>query len=125
MKTKGWLIAKAVVCILFGIGYVVLPKTLASIAGTELLPGGALMAQVFGAAFIFEAIVLWMARNEAGTNKALRGIILGVFVSNAIGFVVCLLAVLNGVTNAFGWSYVGLYLVFGLAFLYFLVKNPE
>ena len=81
------------------------------------------MARLFGAAFIFEGIVLWFAKGGAITEKPVRGLVTAVVVSNAIGFIVTLLASLSGVWNALGWLSVGLYLVFGLVFAYFLFKK--
>ena len=123
MKLSYWMAAKAVVEIIFGIGFVLMPTTVASVFGMDLSPSGALMAQLFGAAFICEGIVLWFAKGGAISEKPVRGLVIGVVVSNAIGFIVCLLATLAGVWNALGWLSVALYLVFGLAFAYFLFKK--
>ena len=49
---------------------------------------------------------------------------LGLFVYDAIGFVVALAAVLSGVMNFFGWAVVGLYLVLALGYGYFQFKKP-
>jgi len=120
MKLSYWMAAKAVVEIIFGIGFVLMPTTVASVFGMNLSPSGALMAQLFGAAFIFGSIVLWLARNAPSSEAAIRAIVTAVVVSNAIGFIVTLLATLSGVWNALGWLPVLLYLVFGLGFAYFL-----
>ncbi len=124
MKLSIWMAAKAVVCIVFGIGFVLMPQYLGSIYALSLDPSGALMARLFGAAFIFEAIVLWLPRNAPSSDAGLRAIVMAVAVSNAIGFVVTLLATLSGIWNALGWLPVLLYLVFGLAFAYFLFAKP-
>jgi len=120
MKLKYWMAAKAVVEVIFGIGFVLMPATLGSLFGMNLDPSAALMAQLFGAAFIFGSIVLWLARNSPSSEAAVRAIIIAVVVSNTIGFIVTLLASLSGVWNALGWLPVALYLVFGLGFAYFL-----
>lgn len=120
MKLKYWMAAKAIVEVIFGIGFVLLPVALGSLFGMTLNSGGALMAQLFGAAFIFGSIVLWLARNLTESDVAARAIIIAVVVSNTIGFIVTLIASLSGVWNALGWLPVALYLVFGLAFAYFL-----
>jgi len=120
MKLSYWMAAKAVIELVFGIGFVLMPVTVGSVFGMNLNPSGALMAQLFGAAFIFGSIVLWLARNAPSSDAALRAIVLAVVVSNTIGFVVTLLATLSGVWNGLGWLPVGLYLVFGLGFAYFL-----
>lgn len=120
MKLGRWMAAKAVVEVVFGIGFVLLPAFVASIFGMDLSPAGTLMARLFGSAFIFGSIVLWLARNAPSSDAAVRAIVIGVVVSNAIGFVVTLMASISGVWNALGWLPVGLYLVFGLAFAYSL-----
>ena len=120
MKLNYWMAAKAVVEVVFGLGFVLIPATLASIFGMTLSPSGVLMAQLFGTAFIFGSIVLWLARNAPSTEVAIRAIVIAVVISNAIGFIVTLLSTLAGAWNALGWLPVLLYLVFGLGFAYFL-----
>lgn len=117
MSLKLWMILKAIVVVVFGIGFVVVPVLLGSVFGLNLDKQGALMAQLFGAAFLFEAIVLWLGKNFPWPEA--QKIVIGVTLSNAIGFIVTLIATLNGVWNALGWLPVGLYLVFGLVFAFF------
>ena len=125
MKLNYWMGAKAIVEVVFGIGFVLMPMTVGSMFGMDLGASGALMAQLFGAAFIFGSIVLWLARNEPLSHAAVRAIVVAVVISNAIGFLVTLIASLSGVWNTLGWLPVLLYLVFGLAFAYFLfMKRP-
>ena len=120
MRLSYWMAAKAVVEVIFGIGFVLMPKFMGGTFGMNFDASAALMAQLFGAAFIFGSIVLWLARNVDLDDVAGRAIVVGVVVSNAIGFIVTLMASLSGVWNAMGWLPVALYLVFGLAFAYFL-----
>jgi hypothetical protein len=120
MKLKFWMVAKAIVVAIFGVGFVLLPGILASIYGMTLDAAGTLMARLFGGGFIFEAIVLYLSRNTDRDDVANRAIVIGVVVSNIIGFIVCLLATLAGTWNALGWLSVALFLVFGLVFAYFL-----
>src|SRR5512143_770477 len=124
MRLSYWMAAKAVIVAIFGVGFVFIAPVLLALYGLEASPATRLMAQLFGGAFIFEAIVLWMSRNLDLDDVATRSILWGVVVSNAIGFVVCLIATLSGVWNAMGWLSVALFLVFGLAFAYFLFMRP-
>jgi hypothetical protein len=125
MKLSTWMAAKAVIVMVFGIGFVLIPQPLGSLYALSLDPGGILMARLFATAFIFEGIVLWLAKNAQASDPTIRAIVIAVAVSNAIGFVVTLLATLAGVWNALGWLSVALYLVFGLAFAYFLFAKPS
>ena len=124
MKLSYWMAAKAVVEVIFGIGFVLMPKFMGATFGMDFDASAALMAQLFGAAFIFGSIVLWLARNIDLNDVACKAILIGVVVSNAIGFIVTLMASLSGVWNVMGWLPVALYLVFGLAFAYFLFMKP-
>jgi hypothetical protein len=125
MNLRFWMAAKAIVEVVFGIGFVAMPAYLADLFGMDFNDTGILMARLFGTAFIFGAIVLWLAQNAAQAEKALQAIVIGVILSNTIGFVVSLMASLAGTWNALGWLPVGLYLVFGLVFAYFLFSKPR
>jgi uncharacterized protein YacL len=120
MKLKYWMIAKSIIVLIFGVGFLLIPEILAGIYGMTFDAAATLMARLFAGGFILEAIILWFARNTDRDDAACRGILWGVVVSNTIGFIVCLLATLAGTWNALGWLSVGLFLVFGLAFAYFL-----
>ena len=118
MSLKFWMGLKAIIVVIFGIGFTVVPVWLASIYGMSLDKTGTLMAQLFGTAFIFEALLLWLAKNFPWPEA--QKVVIAVVISNVIGFIVCLIATLNKVWNALGWLSVGLFLVFGLVFAYFL-----
>ncbi len=122
MKLSYWMAAKAIIEAVFGVGFVLMPRIAASYFGMDLTPAGVLMGQLFGTAFIFGSIVAWLARNAR--SDVVQPILIGIVVSNAIGFVVTLMATLSGVWNVLGWLPVALYLVFGLAFAYFLFVKP-
>ncbi len=124
MRLNYWMIAKAVVVIVFGIGFILVPGVLGTLFGMNLTPAGTLLGQLFGTAFIFEGIVLWFSRNLTRSDVAMQGILLAVVVSNVIGFVATLLATLSNVWNVLGWLPVLLYLVFAVAFAYFKWVMP-
>jgi hypothetical protein len=54
-----------------------------------------------------------------------RAIILALFIYDAIGFIVSLIAVLSGVLNPFGWFIVATYLFFTLGFGYLLMAEKS
>jgi len=123
MKFSALMSIKAVVCLFFGVGLVLLPTTMMSLYGMTLDAGGALMAQFFGQAFFLLGLLLWLMRNtsDAPTVKAFS---ISLFLGDAVGVVVSLMAVLSGVVNALGWTTVALYLFIGLGFGYFWLKPP-
>ncbi|MFO7617120.1 MAG: hypothetical protein R6V75_07700 [Bacteroidales bacterium] len=120
MKINWWLIAKAFVEAVFGVGFVLFPVKLALLFGLNLDSGGALMAQLFGTMFIFGSILLLLGQRVLAVGQAGKVLVTAIVISNAIGFVITLMASLSGVWNALGWLPVGLFLVFGSGFAYFL-----
>jgi len=122
MTLRNWMSVKAVICVLFGVGFVILPGTLLSLYGISLDEAGIFITRLFGQAFILLGLLLWLARNttEPSTQRAFA---LSVFVGDAIGFVVALVAQLSGIVNALGWVTVILYLILALGFGAFLIAK--
>ena len=123
MKFSTLMSIKAVICLFFGLGEVLLTTTLMTLYGTTYNPGGAFMAQLFGATFILLGILLWLMRNTSDPSTV-KAFSMSLFLGDAVGFIVSLIAVLNGVVNALGWTTVALYLFIGLGFGYFWLKPP-
>ena len=114
----------AVIAILFGLGFILMPAQLVSFYGVELAPAGLLVAQLYGASLFGFGLLDWLARglNDSGAQQA---ILTGNFAADAIGFIFALIGQLGGVpeVNALGWSTVLLYLLLGLAFGYLRFFN--
>ena len=124
MKLSTMMVIKAIVCLVFGILFVLAPEPLMSFYGVTLGSGGILVARLYGASLIGNLLLTWFARNDAG-SQALRASVLALFVYDAIGFVVALVAVLSGVMNTLGWTVAGLYLLLALGFGYFQFVKPS
>ena len=107
MSLKTMLVIKAVVCLVFALLFLIVPGPLWAFFGVTLDSGGLLMARLYGASLVGNLLLTWFSQNDTG-SQALRAAILGLFVYDAIGFVVALVAVLSGVMNAFGWAVVAL-----------------
>ncbi len=122
MKLRNWMSAKAVIGVVFGLGFILLPDTLLSIYAISAGPGGVFMARLFGASFIVIGLLLWFARNTSESDTQ-RAVALAVFVGDAVGFIIALMAQLSGMANVLGWSTVALYLVLALGFGYFLLPG--
>ena len=118
MNLKFWMGLKAIIVVIFALGFLVIPVFMGSVYGMSFDEVGALMGRLFGVAFLFEAILLWLAKNFPWPEA--QKIVIATVISNLAGFLVSLFATLNGTWNAVGWLSVGLYLVFGLVFAYFL-----
>ena len=124
MKLKTLLIIKAIVCLCLGVPILFVPNFIYSIFGATLAAGGAFAAREYGASMMGILMLTWFARNsqESDTRWA---IILALFVYDAIGVIVTLVAILSGALNALGWLIVALYLFLALGFGYFLLSKRK
>lgn len=122
MKFNHLLIIAAVITLVFGLGFVLLPEQLLSLYGITLTAAGIFIARLFGAALIGYAVLNWLIKDteDAGARRAIA--ITG-SMHAAIGFVVFLIAQLGGVLNALGWFNVAIYLLLALGFGYFTIPG--
>ena len=124
MKLKTLLIIKAIVCLCLGIPILLVPNFVYSIFGATLAAGGIFAAREYGASMMGNLMLTWFARNSQESD-ARWAIVLALFVYDAVGFVVSLIAVLAGVLNPLGWMVVALYLLLALGFGYFLLPKGK
>ena len=120
MKLKTLLIIKAIVCLCLGLPILMVPNFVYSIFGATLAAGGVFAAREYGASMMGNLMLSWFARNSQ-ESEARWAIILALFVYDAVGFVVSLIAILSGGINSLGWMVVVLYLFLALGFGYFLL----
>ena len=108
----------AIIAVLFGLALVLIPTPLMSWYGVTLNDGGLFSTRVLGAAYLAIAIISWLVRNSPSSTE-LRAIVLALFVSNTISFIIAAIYKLQGVSNALGWTTVLIFLLMGLGFGYF------
>lgn len=119
MSLKLWMSIKAIIVVLFGLGFLLIPTSMATLFGTSTDDTGLLLARFFGMAWVFEAILLWLCKNFPWPEA--QKIVIAIFISNLIGLVLSLFAATTGLfTGIMGWLSVVLFLVFVLVFGYFL-----
>ena len=121
MKIKSVMSIKAIVVFFFGLGFLFITDTLMDLYGMNLNSGGITTGKLLGQMYILISLLLWLCRNTTDTNTK-KAFAISVTIGDAVGTVVCLLAVLSGAMNAFGWSAVAIYLLLTLGFGYFLLK---
>ena len=124
MKLKTLLIIKAIVCLCLGIPILFVPNFIYSIFGATLAAGGVFAAREYGASMMGILMLTWFARNSQESD-ARWAIILALFVYDAVGVIVTLVAILTGALNPLAWLVVALYLFFSLGFGYFLLPKRK
>jgi hypothetical protein len=107
-----------------GIPILIVPNFIYSIFGASLTVGGVFAAREYGASMMGNLMLTWFARNSQ-ESEAKWAIILALFVYDAFGFFVTLLAIISGALNPLAWLIVALYLFLALGFGYFLIPRRK
>ncbi len=117
-------IINSIVAFGFGLAFIVAPGATMGMYGPQLTPGGLLLAQLLGAAFISFGVLTFLARGSKDA-ASLAAITLAIAIGDAIGGVLCIIGTVGGAVNALGWSSVAIYLFLAAGFAYFrFVKQP-
>lgn len=123
MKLKHLLVINAVIALVYGISYQLVPTTVLSLYGVTTGPGEIFMSRLFGAPLIGIGLLTWFARNISDSETQ-RAIILSMLIYCFIGFVITIHGTVTGVMSTVGWTGVGIFLFFTLGYGYFQFKKP-
>lgn len=124
MKLSVLFIITAIIAIVFGVVFVIIPEQAYSLYGIESNMMLNYMGQLFGAALIAIGLIAWGSRNAADSD-ARKAIIFSFFIADTIGFVIALIGQLNQVVNAVGWTTVIIYLLLALGFAKFQFSKEK
>ncbi len=114
----------AVVSMLFGIGFVLMPGLVLSVYGADADLSFRYIGQLFGAALISLGVLSWSIRNAAD-SEVRKAAVSSLLVGEVIGFVLALIGQLNGALNVLGWSVVFVYLLLSAGLAYFHFASPN
>jgi len=124
MKLNVLFIITAIIAIVYGVVFVIIPGPVYSIYGIESNMMLNYMGQLFGAALIAVGLIAWGSRNAADSD-ARKAIIFSFFIADTIGFVIALIGQLNKVVNAIGWTTVVIYFLLALGFAIFQFSKEK
>ena len=123
MKLSNFLVVKAVISLVFGIVFALVPAVAMSLYGVTLDAGGIMMTRFLGACLIGIGLICWLDREA--DPKALQGITLALCIGDTVGFLVALVSQLSGLANALGWVNVVIWLLLALGLGYFRFLKPS
>ena len=112
----------AIGSLLFGLAYLLVPASVASLYGITLDPSSQ-YPRYFGSALLGFAAILWLGR-KVTSGPALRAILVGSFFASITGLVVTVFQALDGTGNSLVWSTVVIYLLLSLGFADFVFRTP-
>ena len=112
----------AIGSLLFGLAYLLIPTSIASLSGITLDPSSQ-YPRFFGTALLGFTVINWLGR-KITSGPALRAIIIGNFVAAISGLIVAVLQAINISGNIFVWVIVVIYFLLSLGFGDFVFRTP-
>jgi hypothetical protein len=122
MTIKLFLVITAVLGLVFGLGFALLPAQVLSTFGITADQALQHMARNFGSALLAIAAMSWVARNAAD-SVARRAIILALFIYFTLGSISILLFQLTGIPNNSAWFNLAFHIPLALVFGYFVFSK--
>ena len=125
MKLSAFMAIAAVLALVFGLAFILVPTQTMSLYEITLGVGGQWVGRYLGSAFLGIAVLTWLVRKSQQGN-ALRAVILGDLVVSVTGLIVAVLNKISGQGNALVWSTVVIYifLTAGFGYFYFAKTKP-
>jgi hypothetical protein len=118
MNLKILFVITAVVTLVFGVLFIVIPDQVYSWYGINGDMQLNYMGSLYGALLIGIGLIAWLGRNAAESDSR-KAIVLAFFIADLIGFIIALVAQLHNLVNSMGWMTVAIYFFFTVAFGYF------
>lgn len=124
MKLTTLILIMALLSLVWGAGFILLPGPMWLMYGLILDASGIYVSRELGAIFFTLGVVLWLARNYLELHTQ-RAIAIGLFIGNVLGFIVTLVGQFSTGVNAMGWVGAVLYLLLALGFGYYALRSPR
>ncbi len=125
MRLRSLLLLGMVLAFLFALALLLGPAIILKFFGLTGSPTEALLAQVIGAGLIGVGIVSWFAKDFTDA-QATQAVVMSLFISGAVAFVVTVLGILAKVTKGGNvWIVAILFLVFAIGYAYFQFFGPR
>ena len=120
MKISTLMMIAALIALIFGLGFILVPVQAINLYGNTLEGVGVFVARYFGASLLGLAFLAWLNRNEPS-----KGVQTGFFAAMVLGLAVSVYDAIAGTHNALVWLNVVIYLLLALGFGYFSFMKKD
>lgn len=114
----------ALVAVLLGVGFLIVPSRVLGQFGVDEYAATRLVSQFFGTAMVAIGLLLWFAKdvNEASLQK---GMGVAALVGAIAGLAISVVGISTGILRSNGWMAIIVYVLFGLGYVYLLFLKPK
>jgi nitrate reductase gamma subunit len=118
MKLRNLYLLNSVICLVFAIGFLLMPSITLNLFGMDYTKDAAMLGQLIAVELVVGGLITLLARDVTDA-KARTAINTGNMVAGVLGIVVALNGTLTGVFGWFGWVILAVYAFVAVAFAYF------
>ena len=124
MTIKTFFTIIAVLALVHGVGFVLVPEQVAASYGMAISASTVLMGRLFGAALLGLGLIFWFARD--GSPESVRGVLIATIVGDTVGLIVVVMGTTAGTLNSMGWVAALIYLFGAAGSGYFVMtQSPQ
>jgi hypothetical protein len=123
MKRETFFAIVGIAAMLFGLGFLVAPDLTLRMYGVPTDPHNLMQSRYFGSTLLGLGLIFFLARDTQDA-KAIRALLVGGLVGNAIGGAISATAV-GSLQNGLAWGSVVIYVAFAVGALYYLVVAKQ
>ena len=125
MNAKLYFTVAAILAVIYGIGFLVIPADLLVLYGTPAPDARIILtAQYFGVALLGLGLTVWFVR-DCPDAATVRGVLIGSAIGDVVGFVITGWGMMQGLLNATAWSSLVIYGALALGAIYLLLAAPQ
>jgi len=124
MDTKLYLTIAAIVLILWGLGFFLIPAELGATFGVPPEPHNIVTGRFLGSVLLGLGVITWFARDFRDWAAA-RGVLIGLVVVDVVGGIINIWATIQGLFNALAWGSTIVNVLLLLGALYFLFTGSR
>lgn len=124
MDTRLYFTIAAIVAILFGIAFLLVPAQVSVVYGLIPNPSSVLSDRFFGSALLAWGVILWTAR-DFSEAAAIRGVLIGSVVGQIVGGAVNVWGTVRGLFNGLAWTTTILYVLLLIGAIYCLAASER
>jgi len=126
MSYKFLFVLNALVSVVLGAVFLIVPSRALDFFGTETYAATLLVARFFGSALVAVGLVLWFAK-DAAEESIQKGMGIALLVSSVLGLIINVIGVSpsSGVIRSNGYITIIVYVLFALGYAFMLFLKPK
>ena len=114
----------ALIAVLLGLGFLVVPSRLLGQLGVDEYAATKLLSQFFGTAMLGLGLLLWFVKDVTEGNLQ-KGMGIALLIGTAAGLIITVTGTTSGILRANWWVAMVVYAILGLAYAYLVFLKPN